>query len=194
MCIVIYLITNTYNGKHYVGQSVRGAHKRWRKHVSDSKYRECPIHLAIVKYGEESFTLETLWIARSQEEANTQECHFITQYSASVNEHGYNVAEGGSKGNIFVGFSQVRMDEYRAKMSVVKKGISPSSETRAKIAAAQTGSKHHLYGKHHTIETRTKMSNAHTGARNPQYGKAMSAETKAKIGESQKKRWEKIKR
>lgn len=51
---------------------------------------------------------------------------------------------------------------------------SPTPETRAKISAAQTGEKHHNWGKHHSAETLAKMSAANTG-------KSPTPETRAKL-------------
>jgi predicted GIY-YIG superfamily endonuclease len=34
---LIYLITNTVNGKRYIGQTVRTLRQRWQQHVRDAK-------------------------------------------------------------------------------------------------------------------------------------------------------------
>lgn len=80
--------------------------------------------------------------------------------------------------------------ETREKMSIAKKGIKRSEETRKKISEghkrwykdhpnARAGKNHPLYGKHHSQETRKKMSEAHQG-------KTFSEEHKRKISKRMK--------
>ena len=54
--MVIYLITNTVNGKKYVGQTARPLGQRIREHTIS----EYPIGCAMRKYGRENFTVEIL--------------------------------------------------------------------------------------------------------------------------------------
>lgn len=186
--IEIYLITNTINFKHYVGQTCNWTDKRWKEHLSDSKRKHLkfPLHKAINKYGPDAFTIEVLCIAKSQEEANDQEKHLIQQYCSMITDYGYNVASGGHNGNAFAGFSPERMAEAKAKMSVAQKGNKNASgsvrstETRAKISVTLTG-------KRHSEETKAKMSASHKTPevrekhRQNRLGKPLSEETKAKI-------------
>ena len=45
---VVYLITNTVNGKVYVGQTINGLSKRWKGHKNDvRKGSQNPLHRAI---------------------------------------------------------------------------------------------------------------------------------------------------
>lgn len=55
----IYKVTNTINGKIYVGQTIRTIKKRWKQHVysayHETKEHNAPIQYAIRKYGECAF-------------------------------------------------------------------------------------------------------------------------------------------
>ena len=54
---VVYLITNTVNGKVYVGQTINGLSKRWKGHKNDVRNgSQNPLHRAIRKYGERDGT------------------------------------------------------------------------------------------------------------------------------------------
>ena len=55
----IYVITNTVNGKQYVGQTRLTVGHRWNEHVRHAKRkRKGVLHAAINKYGAESFGIE----------------------------------------------------------------------------------------------------------------------------------------
>ena len=58
--IGIYLITNSLNGKKYVGQSI-DIQRRFKEHQSNSRYKlGREIDIAIKEYGKENFTYEVL--------------------------------------------------------------------------------------------------------------------------------------
>ena len=59
----IYKITNTVNGKVYVGNTSRSIEKRWHEHCSDAKRdrsKHRPLYAAINKYGIEKFKIEAI--------------------------------------------------------------------------------------------------------------------------------------
>lgn len=58
----IYKITNTANGKIYIGRTSCSIIKRFNQHVSDSKYihTENPLHVDIRKYGRDCFIIEKI--------------------------------------------------------------------------------------------------------------------------------------
>ena len=167
MSAIIYLLTNTVNGKQYVGQTSYGLEKRWREHCQDAR-RGFPRYLynAIRKYGPDAFTYEILEHT-TIEDVNARETYWISELKTL--EHGYNMTEGG--GGVR---GWVPSEDTRAKMSAAKTGKTFSAETRAKLRAALTG-------KTHSAETRAKMSAARSGENNPNYGKTHSAETRAKL-------------
>ena len=94
----IYKITNTINGKIYVGQTVSTEPVRWKSHKHHAKYGgRGPFQNALNKYGPESFKREVIDTAYSEEELNSLEEFYIKTLDARNGEVGYNVASGPSR-------------------------------------------------------------------------------------------------
>jgi group I intron endonuclease len=93
-----YLITNTINGKRYVGQAWYGAQRRWREHVrlAGSRKRLKGIDGAIQKYGAEAFTFEVIGTALNERDLDDMEQRFIAEYATFAPAgRGYNLTIGG---------------------------------------------------------------------------------------------------
>lgn len=92
----IYKITNTLNGKCYIGQAVN-IKNRWGDHIKMGLGADTPsrnkIYPAMMKDGVENFTFEVLEEC-SGNQLNEREKFYIEFYD-SVN-YGYNVTRGGS--------------------------------------------------------------------------------------------------
>lgn len=123
--MIIYLITNIVNGKQYVGQTRRKAQRRWRQHITDSKHKSA-LHNAINKYGEDSFYLQILDEANSQEELNELERHWIFELS-TLKPSGYNLTTGG-------GADYTVSESTRQKVSASWENREISSETKTKMS------------------------------------------------------------
>ena len=110
---IIYKITNTVNGKVYIGQTTekRGFNGRYHrngtgiervyKHHKSLKEHNIRynVHLlgAIEKYGFEAFEVdEEFDVASSKEELDSLECKYIKEFNCI--ENGYNNTDGGSNG------------------------------------------------------------------------------------------------
>ena len=80
----IYKITNTSNGKVYIGQTVQQNPKmRWYSHLADARRgKKSYLYDSIRKYGKESFVWDIIDSASSIEELNTKEEHWLTFYRA----------------------------------------------------------------------------------------------------------------
>lgn len=95
---LIYIITNSINGKVYIGQTIQTLKKRWQEHCrkgfSDSE-RNMRIKRAINKYGRENFRIIELERC-STEELDEKEIYYISLYD-SYNS-GYNSTKGGKSG------------------------------------------------------------------------------------------------
>lgn len=90
----IYKITNTINGKIYIGQSIEPEY-RFRKHKEASKRPrnyECVLYDAMTKYGVENFVMEI--IEKDVENYNEREQYWIKMLN-SLRPNGYNIAAGG---------------------------------------------------------------------------------------------------
>jgi group I intron endonuclease len=92
---IIYLITNLVNGKVYVGQTRQKLEKRWSGHLSDSKREDQPLYRAMRKHGTENFSIESVVVVDSQEQADYQERIWILLFRAHVSQDGYVCTWGG---------------------------------------------------------------------------------------------------
>ena len=125
MAGTIYLVTNTLNGKQYVGQTIVAGNR-----VGHGKL----ITKAYNKYGKDSFTYEP--ICNSIENRNT--LNFMEKFWIKVMDcripNGYNIEHGGSK-------VEKIADETRAILSAKSKGnqrrlgTKQSEATRALMSA-----------------------------------------------------------
>jgi hypothetical protein len=115
----IYKITNTTNGKCYIGQtrSHRLNHNKYRPfgylgrfkdHIHEansSKKNQCRyLNSSIVKYGSECFTCELIHTC-SLDELDIQEQQFIIQYNSKY-PNGYNLTNGGK------GFTDINSGDF----------------------------------------------------------------------------------
>lgn len=99
---VIYLATHREDGMMYVGQTVQDLKKRWGNgHVWRAFHgdkRSCSyLSNAIVKYGPDAFTVETLDHAISKEELDAKERFWIAFLDTRA-PNGYNLKDGGARG------------------------------------------------------------------------------------------------
>lgn len=87
----IYLVTNSVNGKIYVGRTCHRKEDRWRQHVR-SVLKSATHHLsrAIARYGESSFSLSTLEEV-SHDCAIHREIHWILAMNSMDPLVGYNL-------------------------------------------------------------------------------------------------------
>lgn len=90
----IYKVTNTINGKVYIGQTILSISKRWSLHKSPNS--NCTVlRKAIQKYGPENFTIEEIDGANSLSELNYLETHYICKFNSLDRNVGYNLKSGG---------------------------------------------------------------------------------------------------
>jgi group I intron endonuclease len=107
----VYLITNLYDGKVYVGQTIRSVEERWQAHIAVArKGDDSSMHVvrAIRKYGPDNFTIEVLDTADSADSLNKKERQWISNYDSCNPDIGYNVLEGGT----------TRTEEDRRRQSI----------------------------------------------------------------------------
>ena len=178
----IYKITNTVNGKSYIGQTIHDAVKiRIAHHLRG--HGNLALKSAVEKYGVDAMKFEILHDGIIPEFLEGYEKEAIEKFN-TIAPHGYNFTEGGE--------TSTPSEKTRRKMSESQKRRkrSPhSAETRRKMSESHKGkprSKEHsenisraLKGKKPSEETRRKLSEVHKG-------KSLSNEHRRKISESNK--------
>jgi len=139
----VYKITNTANGKVYIGKTSRSIAVRWHEHIGDARCHRTnsPLHSAIRKYGADKFNFEVLSLCDNAVSLNLAERAAISLFKSNERLFGYNATVGGE------GTS----------------GWIPSQKFRDTISSQRTGAGHPLFGKHHSVATREKMKQSHTG-------------------------------
>ena len=94
----IYKITNTINGKSYIGQTIQNVKERFYQHCATKCSKvvsNMAIHRAIKKYGKSNFTVEVIEEIDSTN-LNDRERYWIKYYNSYNN--GYNSTKGGQDG------------------------------------------------------------------------------------------------
>lgn len=147
----IYKITNTINGKMYIGQSI-DIEARWKRHICDYKNdsKNNKFYNAIKKYGLDNFVFSIICeVPKSA--LDEYEISYINYYDTVKN--GYNSREGGVKGSPSL--------ESNIKNSLSNTGKKRSEKTKQNLSKAKKGKMcgkdNHFYGKTHTEETKKKM-------------------------------------
>lgn len=186
MSKTIYLLTNKINNKKYVGQT-SNYKERIRSHFNDNV--NSLIHMAIVKYGKDSFLCEKIVIVENIL-ADETETKAIMLYN-TICPSGYNLESGGCK-------NKVMSEESRKKMSVSKKGRTPwnkgkkckpswnkgvpaTEEVKQRLIELRKGCSSWNKGKPMSEETKEKLRQANKGQAPPNKGIKMSEEQKLKL-------------
>ena len=171
----IYKITNTANGKSYIGQTRHDAEKtRIRDHFAGRGNQL--VKRAIEKYGQDAFTYEILHDGIIPDFLDILEIEAIAKFN-TLSPHGYNLTTGGEGGS--------HSDETRRKISEAHKGKKKperSEEHCRNISEAQN-----------CPEVRQKKSEALKGENNPNYGKPAWNKGKSASEETRRKQSEALK-
>jgi group I intron endonuclease len=178
--IVVYCVSNTHNGKCYIGQTSQPLMTRWNHHLWNAeKGKDTRFYRAIRKYGRDTFSIVQLRQCESRHESDTFEKYFIYFFNSYDFAYGYNGTLGGDGG--------VPTEETRAKISRAKKGKKLSPQRIAQMSLSRIGKKH-------SAETRIKIAE---GQRKPDVvakkhlalsGKPKTAEHRRNIGKALKGR------
>lgn len=118
----VYKITNTENGKLYIGITQKGYKRRFLDHLWQSRKsrKSCrALYAAINKYGENSFKVDLIETCKNRDELNEREIFWIKELN-TLSPNGYNLTKGGDAG--------VMSDETKAIMSERMKGIKPDEK------------------------------------------------------------------
>lgn len=128
----VYRIINKVNGKSYIGITSRPINQRWLEHRSrvNCYERFNKLYLAIRKYGEENFDVESIANSSSQDVIRELEKVYIQKYDSY--ENGYNCNLGG-QGHLHI------PESLKKKISDAQIGKIISLESRFKMSAAKLG-------------------------------------------------------
>jgi group I intron endonuclease len=155
----IYKITNTVNGKAYIGQTLYDAEKtRIHQHLNGGSRGSQLVKDAVAKYGKEVFVYEILHDGIIPEFLDGLECEAIVKFN-TVAPHGYNLTAGGGNGS--------PSETTKRKISETKKGQIPWNKGKKGVQTAwnkgKKGSTPNWLGRKHTDESCRKMSEATKG-------------------------------
>lgn len=145
----IYKITNTSNGKVYVGQTVQTNPKmRWYSHLADARRGKKSYLLdSIRKYGKDSFVWEIIDSATSIEELNVKEDYWLNHYRGLGITVYNNREAGGNKTH-----SLESIERMRAAQKL--------RHATTKVGGWKRRDGGPMKGKTHLNETKEKMSQA----------------------------------
>lgn len=95
----IYKITNKVNQKIYIGKTIETPEQRWKDHVWEALYdgnrSNSLLHKAIIKYGEDAFTVESLGEFPDKELSEKEKEYIKICNSHYSTELGNNISWGG---------------------------------------------------------------------------------------------------
>ena len=149
--LCIYKITNSQNGKVYVGKTEAPLIMRIRRHCAEvRKGTNRYLYDAIRHYGWNIFAVELLETCQSKDDLNEREIYWITVLKSNDKQFGYNMTEGGDG----AGFSQ----EALKKSADARRGKPISDEVKKKISDGNKGKKTII-----TEEVKQKISKTLTG-------------------------------
>lgn len=137
----IYKITNEKNNKCYIGQTIRPIEQRFNRHMNDALNDILDTHFAraIRKYGRDSFYIEEIDTAETQEELNQKEQYWIRFFNSI--EDGYNETDAISKcgGNTYKSKTKEEMDIIKDKIRQTKLGAKNPMARKIKRTNIITG-------------------------------------------------------
>lgn len=126
---IVYMASNTVNGKRYIGATSRGLAVRRSKHLSDAKAARpgCRVfNAAIRKYGADAFTWSILATISSHDDMMIEEVRLIREIAPE-----YNITRGG---NGVIGVP--RTPEWTEKIARALRGRKMSPERIAAMKAS----------------------------------------------------------
>lgn len=137
----IYKITNKINGKVYIGQTIRPAQQRFRRHINDAMNNILNTHFAkaIRKYGPDAWELTIIDKAETQEELNQKEQYWIRYYNSVID--GYNETDAINKcgGNTYQSKTEEEMEVIKEKIRKTKLGAKNPMARKIKRINVITG-------------------------------------------------------
>jgi group I intron endonuclease len=183
----IYKITNTINGKLYIGETKEtNPQTRWKGHkYSIRKGHGCPLlRSAFQKYGEENFTFEVIQECTKDERFIVEE-QKIKEFNTFV-PNGYNATRGGMGGG-FGGKKHSDATKQKMAKATTDKYASLTAERKEELRQTFINRPRRPL----TEEHKQKIRNYRLGlGKGIGLGKKLSEENRKKISESVKRTYE----
>jgi len=183
---IIYRVTNTRNGKVYIGQTGGTLAERWKRHIQGARQGiRSRFYNAIRKHGSDAFVIEQIDSSLLNGKTDRLERMYIKRYGSMNPEVGYNITPGGDGAgrgaehpsfgkpgpNLGRTFSEAvrqkarlrqlgkpRTEAQKRAVSGKLTGTVRSSETRERQAAAKRGSKNPMFGTTFSQSHRDRLS------------------------------------
>src|SRR5579859_6121228 len=132
--MIVYLVTNLINGKHYIGKTIWPLKRRWRNHLGKVRQGvQTHLYSAIRKYGQAAFSVVPLVsILTTDPQLKEQERFWIRAFHSNERQFGYNMTAGGDG-------LENPSEETRRKIGEGQIGRPCSQETRRKKSEALKG-------------------------------------------------------
>ena len=166
----LYLHTNLFNNKKYVGITSLNPFQRWKNGLGYKKNEH--FYRAIQKYGWKNFKHEILEKDLTLEQANQKEKNLIALLKSNNPNYGYNIQEGGDHAP--------QTEETKEKIR--QKALQWSDETKLKMSQAakrrveRDGAP--FLGKHLSDQAKEKLRQMDRSyMKTPEYHEAMSKAT-----------------
>lgn len=120
----VYKLTNLVNNKIYIGCTTQGSGSRFQRHIYKANNgSDYPLHQAIREFGADKFKLDILEFCNNEDEMQTREVFYITNFSSTNPEIGYNVRPGGGIHRHTDESKQKIGDIHRGKVSDHRKPV-----------------------------------------------------------------------
>ena len=147
--VLVYKATNNINGKVYIGKTTRTLSHAKARHHDRAFHVEYVTYFynALRKYGWSSFTWETLYIGKDDQDIQQKEKEYIVEYKDLC----YNMTDGGD------GSAGLTTSES-TKLLRSNNVLGDKNPCFGKF-----GNAHPAYGNKHTEETKQRISDAHSG-------------------------------
>lgn len=134
----IYKITCKVNNKVYIGQTTESLKQRFSRHMGYQKNdHDTKFYRAVRKYGVDNFYIEMLDKAKTKEDLDTLEEHYIKHYNAI--EDGYNTALGKIGGDTLS--KNPNLPQIKEKLKLSKLGSKNPNASKIKVIYVKLGLK-----------------------------------------------------
>ena len=160
---IIYRYSHPFNDHGYVGQTERTVEERDQQRFAPSHKEDCKsLKAAMVIYGKENFTLETIEEGIPSELLNEREKYWVAYFDDFHNGYNQTIGGGGTgAGENHPFFGRKHKQKSKEKMSESRKGEKNG----------MFGKGHPFFGRKHKQKSKEKMSESRKGEKNGMFGK-----------------------